>query len=399
MNESPRILSISRMPPSYHLLRRLHFRLTLKAWLRGLDKALLAFAGVLPIGFLGVLAVFVLVQANALERLLDAATPLAQRIAIVAGWQAVTFVLLRALREAVLMPRSRAFFAALPVSPGRELRSDLVFAAQGYSIAWAPLAWVTFNAHAGPALQRLASLAAVSLCANLALLRGRTRFALPALAALAVLALPAGVEIALASAAAVAAAGYSLWRSYLPGGSDTSRARRARTLTGGAARKLSLASGLALPFLANELRSNLGVRLGFIAGTFGACLLLATFRAEDAAGTRILVFVGAVAAVSLYALPALWRTGLLTKLHFVAGQAAFVRRIRTCVYGVPVLLFAVVMALAASLDAGESPRAAALVFGLLFAGGLIAARCQWQVASWLMPLLNFVAVIILGGIL
>ena len=103
-----------RMAPTYHQLRRLHFRITIKAWLRGIDKALLAFAGVLPIGILAVLAAFVLVQAEALRTLLRAEAPLEQRLAVIVSWQFVTFLLLRALREAVLMPKSRAFFSSLP---------------------------------------------------------------------------------------------------------------------------------------------------------------------------------------------------------------------------------------------------------------------------------------------
>ena len=170
-----------RMAPTYHQLRRLHFRITIKAWLRGIDKALLAFAGVLPIGILAVLAAFVLVQAEALRTLLRAEAPLEQRLAVIVSWQFVTFVLLRALREAVLMPKSRAFFSSLPLPRSSELQSDLTFALQGYSILWAPLGWVAFTTQTLQAWLSLGVLIVASLCANLTLLRSRPWHSLPAL--------------------------------------------------------------------------------------------------------------------------------------------------------------------------------------------------------------------------
>ncbi|MEO8017910.1 MAG: DUF6136 family protein [Pseudomonadota bacterium] len=390
------------MAPTYHQLRRLHFRLTLKAWLQGLDKALLAYAGVLPIGFLAVLAVFVLVQAEALKLLVSPESKAAVRIAVVAGWQGATFVLLRALREAVLMPKARVFFATLPVSPASELRSDLLFAIQGYSLLWAPLAWVAFTAQSHQAQLTLASLAAVSLFANLALLRGKALNAAIILALLFVLSSTRAetrqvLAFATSRLAIAALAAFALWLSYLV---DFPLPRARRSLrAGGLAYQAALASGLALPFLAHELRSNVAVRLGFIACTLGACLLLASQRAEGVAGTRVLVFVGAAAAVALYPLPALWRNTLLSKLPFLAGQAAFVQRIRLPVYGISILLFGAALAVAWHFDAGESHPATAVTFSTMFAGGVIAARLGWQIASWLMPLLNFVAVLILGGML
>ncbi len=381
-----------RMAPAYHQIRRLHFRITIKAWLRGIDKALLAFAGVLPIGIVAVLVVFVLVQAEALRTLLHAEAPLGQRLAVLAAWQVLTCVLLRALREAVLMPRARAFFSTLPLPPARELHSDLVFALQGYSILWAPIAWVAFTAPTSQAWLSLAVLVIASLCANLALLRARPRYSLPPLAASLVLAFPTNAGL-LVGAAAVA--GVALWRSYLPGGIRVAPPSRAS----GFGHRLAIRSGLALPFLVYELRSNVLIRMGFIAATLAACLLLSSLRAPGAAGARVLVFVGAVAAVALYPLPALWRSMLLTRLHFLAGQPAFARRMRLSVYGIPVLLFAGALLLAACFDAGESADVTPAIFGALFLVGVIAARRGIEIASWLMPLVSFVAVLILGGML
>jgi hypothetical protein len=385
-------MSIYRMAPTYHQLRRLHFRMTIKTWLRGIDKALLAFAGVLPIGIFAVLAVFVLVQAEALRVLLRTDAPLEHRLAAIAAWQFVTFVLLRALREAVLMPKARAWFSSLPIRPSSELQSDFTFALQGYSILWAPLGWVAFTAQTLEAWLSLGVLLATSLCANLALLRARPWHSLPALVALALLALPVGTAILLVAVFVACAA---LWHSYLPGSVRAARPPRTRRI----GERLSIRSGLALPFLAHELRSNVLIRIGFIAGTLAACLLMTALRAQDEAGARSLVFVGAVAAVALYPLPALWRSTLLGKLHFLAGQADFVRRIRPGVYGIPALLFGGALLVAALFDAGESARATPAIFGSLFVGGVVAARCGVQMTSWLLPLLSFVAVLILGGIL
>jgi len=392
LNEGQQPLSMYRMAPTYHQLRRLHFRITIKAWVRGIDKALLAFAGVLPIGILAVLAVFVLVQAEALRTLLRAEAPLEQRLAVIVAWQFLTFVLLRALREAVLMPKARAFFSSLPLPHSSELRSDFTFALQGYSLLWAPLGWVAFTTQTFEAWLSLGVLIVTSLCANLTLLRGRPWHSLPALVALPTLALPASPVVLLG---AVSVAGVALWRSYLPGSVRSAQPARASDL----AERLSIRSGLALSFFAHDLRSNVLIRIGVIAGTLAACLLMAALRAQGAAGTRSMVFVGAVAAVALYPLPALWRGTLLTKLHFLAGQAEFVRRIGPSVYGIPALLFGGSLLVAAFFDAGESAPATPAIFGTLFVAGVVAARCGVQMASWLMPLSSFVAVLILGGIL
>ena len=338
------------------------------------------------------LAVFVLVQAEALRTLLRAEAPLEQRLAVIVAWQFLTFVLLRALREAVLMPKVRAFFSRLPLPHSSELRSDFTFALQGYSLLWAPLGWVAFTTQTFEAWLSLGVLIVTSLCANLTLLRGRPWHSLPALVALPTLALPASPVVLLG---AVSVAGVALWRSYLPGSVRSAQPARASDL----AERLSIRSGLALSFFAHDLRSNVLIRIGVIAGTLAACLLMAALRAQGAAGTRSLVFVGAVAAVALYPLPALWRGTLLTKLHFLAGQAEFVRRIGPSVYGIPALLFGGALLVAAFFDAGESAPATPAIFGTLFVAGVVAARCGVQMASWLMPLSSFVAVLILGGIL
>jgi hypothetical protein len=392
VNEPRPTVSMYRMAPTYYQLRRLHFRMTIKAWLRGIDKALLAFAGVLPIGILAVISVFVLVQADALRTLLRAGAPLEQRLAVVAAWQFVTFVLLRALREAVLIPKARAYFSSLPIPSSSELRADFTFAAQGYSILWAPLGWVAFTTQTVHAWLSLGTLIVMSLCANLALLRARPWHSLPALVALPALAMPVGPAVLVGS---VCVACVALWHSYLPRRVRAAPPPRSRHF----GERLSIRSGLALSFLAHDLRSNVLIRIGFIAGTLAACLLMSALRAQGESGTRSLVFVGAVAAVALYPLPALLRSTLLTRLHFVAGQADFVRRIRLSVYGIPALLFGVALLVAALFDAGESARATPAIFALLFGGGVVAARCGMQMASWLMPLLGFVAVLILGGIL
>ena len=146
-----------------------------------------------PLAFLPVLAVFVLVQAEALRTLLRAEAPIEQRLAVIVAWQFVTFVLLRALREAVLMPKARAFFSSLPIrslrpnfSPiSRSLCRDT--RSSGRRLAGWHYTTQTFQAWLS-----LGVLVVASLCANLALLRARPWHSLPALAALLTLALPPG---------------------------------------------------------------------------------------------------------------------------------------------------------------------------------------------------------------
>ena len=383
------------MTPNYPALRLAHFRLTLKSWFTGLDKALIALVTVLQFILTAIVAMMVYGLAQALALLVSDTATRVDRILVVATWQALSLILLRALREAVLMPRARAFFDALPVKPVQKLRADLTLACLGYSFLWAPLAWCQVSStHASSALS-LAELVLLSLCVNLAVLRGAVRSAGIALLALGVFALSAGsgtgLEVLRLSATALA--GAALWQSYLPDGVPLRPAKPRSAL----ADRVALESGLIVPLLANELRSNLLVRLGSIVAVLAACLLSMRLRTNDASSASVVVFVAAMAALSLHSLPALSRRVLLTKLQFLAGNPGFARRMRFTAYSIPAGLFAVALSIAAVFDRSGTAWRDAIVFSVLYAAGVAGTRLERPEVRWAMPLACTIALIILSA--
>jgi hypothetical protein len=392
------------MPLTYQELRNAHFRFTLKTWFRGLDKAVVAIVAVLQFILTAIATMTIIGLAMGLRLLLDPRIGLWQHVLIVVAWQCVSFILLRALREATFMPRARAFFDALPVPPLQKLRADLSLSLLGYSLLWLPIAWMLVappdtpaHTDAWRALAPLTELVTLSVCVNTTLLRGAARHALASLGLLALYAFSHGtdtwVEPARFACSALAAA--VLWHSYLPQPSRI-RARPARSaFADGLARR----SGLVTTLLANDLRSNLLVRIGIIAATLGACLVVIAVRASDSATASVVLFVAAVAALALYSLPMLCRTTLFTRLHFLAGQAAFARRMRLAAYGIPSVLFGAALAAAWPFDrSGTAPRDA-LVFSLCYLAGVAATRAGVKAIKWLMPLATMIALIVLGAML
>jgi len=388
------------MPGSYFQIRQRHYRITLQDWFRGLDKALIATASALTFILTAIVLMLVVAMGQALQMLAAPDTSPAIRTAVIGCWQAVSLLLLRTLREATFMPRPRAFFDSLPIPMRDKLRADLLLSLASYSVLWLPVAWVVIvhkdgGAAAPAVIFQLAELASLSLCVNLALLRGATRHALASLTFLACFALLAGdgtptqlLHLGLAVGAAAA-----LWHAYLPA---RARVRRA-TRHGGFAERLVLGSGLVLGLLGSELRANLLVRVGFIAAALAGCLLVIRLRTNDASSASVVVFVAAVAGLALYTLPALCRRTLLTKAAFLAGQPAFARRMRFTAYAVPVGLYALAMAIAWPFDHSERPGIDLLVFSLLFVLGVTGARLGWRPTTWLMPFTSMIALIILAA--
>ena len=171
--------------PTYQALRNSHFRITLKSWFRGLDKAVIAIVVVLQFILTAIVVMVVYGLAQALSMLQAETTGRWDRILVVAAWQGISFILLRALREAALMPRARAFFDALPVPATQKFQADSRLALLGYSFLWLPVGWCLYTASTpGRVLPVLAELVTISLCVNLTVLRGATRPATLALAAL-----------------------------------------------------------------------------------------------------------------------------------------------------------------------------------------------------------------------
>jgi hypothetical protein len=381
------------MAANYLGIRHSHYRITLRGWLRGLDKALIAIASALT---------FILTaMAQALLLLFDASASLTQRIAVIAAWQGLSFLLLRALREAALMPRAQFFFDSLPIPARQKLRADAVLALLSYSFLWLPVAWVAIDplgarsASLPGTISRLAELALVSLCVNLTVLRARGVHALVCSAALAAFASlqQAGpwMEAARAGCALLAVVG--LWASYQPGAARVpAKPRRFEIFD-----RLAMSTGLVIPLLTHELRANLAVRCGCILATLGACLLVIELRTNDTSAASVLLFVAAMAALALYSLPALLRRTLMIKLHFLAGQPAFARRMRAAVYLVPTGLFCVALALGWTFDRSGRAGVDAGIFTALYLTGVAGTRADLRVMPWFMPFAITIAVIILGA--
>jgi hypothetical protein len=389
------------MAANYLGIRHAHFRITLRDWLRGLDKALIAIASALTFILTAMVAMVIYGMAQALLVLPDPAAGFRQRVGVVAAWQLLSFVLVRALREAALMPKAQLFFDSLPITPALRLRADLVLALLTYSFLWLPVAWVLADPLAaratplGATVAALAELAVISVCVNLTLLRARPRHAAVCLAAQLAFAITHGGSPWLEAirAGATWAAAWALWASYQPGAARAPRARR----RGHLADRLAMRTGLVLPLLANGLRANLAVRVGVILATFAACLLVIELRTNDTSGASVLLFVAAAATLALYSLPALLRRTLLTRLEFLAGQPAFAQRMRFTVYFMPTLLFCAALCLALLFDHSERAGVDAAIFGLLYVTGVAGTRAGLRVTTWFIPFAVMIALIILGA--
>jgi hypothetical protein len=340
-------------------------------------------------------------MAQALSLLADPAADPWHRATTVLAWQVLSFVLLRAMREAALMPKAAAFFDSLPVSPAQRLRADVVLALLTYSFLWLPVAWVVGDplglrvAPLSVTVAQLAELMLISLTLNLTLLRSRPRHAsicgavLVAFAALQGAA--AGLEVARAAGALIAV--IALWASYQPGAARAPpRPRRHAWFD-----RIALGTGLVVPLLGNELRANLAVRCGAILATLAACLVVIEVRTNDTSQASVLLFVAAMAALALHSLPALIRRTLLARLHFLAGQPAFARRMRAATYLLPTSIFLLALLLGWLFDRADRVSLDAGVFAVLYLVGVLGARLELRVMPWFMPFAVAIAVIILGA--
>lgn len=393
------------MAANYLWIRHSHYRITLRGWLKGLDKALIAIASALTFILTAMVAMVIYGMAQALVLLLDPTTGHWHRIEVIAAWQLISFVLVRALREAALMPKPQHFFDSLPIVPLQKLRADVVLTLLTYSFLWLPVAWVIVDplgARAAPlrdTVAALAELAVISVGVNLTLLRTRPRHAALCLVALLLFAASHGtaawLEAMRAGCALLAAAG--LWWSYQPGAARASTARRRSGLAHRLAQGIALRTGLVLPLLANELRANLMVRMGVILAALAASLLVVELRTNDTSSASVLLFVAATATLALYSLPALLRRTLLGKLEFLAGQPAFARRMRPFAYVVPTLLFCAALWLGWVFDRSGRAGIDAGIFSALYVLGVVGSRLGLRITAWFIPFAVMIAVIILGA--
>ena len=133
------------MTANYLDIRHSHFRTTLRGWLKGLDKALIAIASALTFMLTAMVAMAIIGMAQALLLLFDPSASSMQRFAVIAAWQGLSFLMLRALREAALMPKAQFFFDSLPIRPRQKLRADAVLALLWFPFCgcrWPGWSWI-----------------------------------------------------------------------------------------------------------------------------------------------------------------------------------------------------------------------------------------------------------------
>jgi hypothetical protein len=397
------------VPVKYSQIRTWHFRETLARWLQGLDKAAMAVTAVAGPGMVALVVLLLLAIADGLTALSTASNDFTYKFSAVCAWQLLTLGMLWSLREAIFMPQAAAFFAALPVKPSQHLRADLVLCMLSYSLLWLAVAWAIGRGFFGgtvrgmQVLLTVATFVAFSLTSNLLLLRLGLRALLVVVMGLLAFALPGSYLIyTVCAMVAVVLMSRYLWRTYQQPRSLAGRQGGHNTLV----EAVALRTGLAILLFANELRAALLLRSSCVLGLLSLVPLLATYK--QGAGLEIAGFVVVMAAatIAFYDLPALCRSVAFNKLRFIAGQRNFVRRINVATHGMQwglylgTLLGARYMTLA-TLDSDQGLAERLLVpsafFAATFLAGTAAANLEFVSIRWLMPVVNFVAAIIMSG--
>jgi hypothetical protein len=245
--------------------------------------------------------------------------------------------------------------------------------------------------------------AAFSLIANLLLLYVGKRSALAIIAGLLAFALPASqLWSVVCAVAATTCSGWYLWHACQQPSGLIEHREAANSLW----ERWALSTGLATLLLAHELRATLLLRVGSVLALLGLIPLISTFKPDAGLETAGFVIVMAGASIAFYDLPALCRAAASTRLRFIAGQRYFVRRVALFAHGMPLALYLGAFLSAwyltvATLDATQSLSskllAPALFFPAAFLIAMTAATLQYASARWLMPLITFVAAIVMSG--
>jgi hypothetical protein len=398
------------VPVTYSLIRSWHFTETLAGWLKGLDKAALALIAVAGPGMIAIIALLLLAIADGLAVLSTASSPFTHKLAAVCTWQLTTLATLWPLREAVLMPRAASFFAALPVSLAQQLRSDIALCVFSYSLLWLAAAWAIgkgfFAEGLLPGMQILllvTALIAYSVFANLLLLRLGLHAALPLGLGLLAFTLPGPTIIrAVCTLAATALCLRYLWHAYGQPRALNEHPQKPHALI----EALAVRSGLVTLLCANELRAALSLRLTCVFGLLVLMPLIWRFKPDAGLETAGFVVVMAAATVAFYDLPALCRSVAFAKLRFIAGQRNFVRRVTVFSHGMQAAVylstfFAAHFVTTATPESAHRFSDALLVpsvfFAAVFLAGTIAANLEWLSVRWLMPVVNFIAAVVMSG--
>ena len=398
------------MSLSYVRLRQMHFLKSMADRFQGMGRT--AVVVVAFFGWFGVLAIagMVLVLANGLMALTDPHMGPVERLGVMLSWQLVTLGLLWSLRRSIFMRDVAPFLSALPIPERAVWRADVLIAVQCYSVLWLPLAWVLYMLWSRqPPTQALVAcvsylvMIGIGLWLNLLLLRGAYRramlMALPMLVLMVTRPQSALGAVVLLGVAVLAATIAVRMRPQPPTMARPAGRGRASY------ERLAVASALALPVSVHALRDSLIVRGACL---FGAWTFALTLLAGHAPGvglaTALLIGLMAVASATLYRLPTMIRSIVLSRLDFLAGHRRFRWRVTVLAAGLPLVLFVTGLgvawgiasdALPGGTSDGVLPSCTLYVYAGLFVLGALAATSSHKVMRWLTPSAHFALTLIL----
>lgn len=395
---------------TYSGIRRAHFRKSLAAVVKGLDKATI---GVVCLFGSGVILLFVglLVDISArLAPLTDPSSLFPSRIFAVALWQAVTFGLLRAMRNLLFMRHADAFFASLPISRRTVLGMDIAIAVRCCSLLWLPILWLLGKSIvARPAAEgvfaflSLGILTFSGLVSNVLVLRRRyvpaaaaflPSMAITAFMPLSISGILAGVGSAVFAFVVIEkyVGNCKLEQSSRPAG---------RHLFD----QLAIASGTTLPFLAHNLRETATVRaMAIIAAFVTAFFLVHWYGPGPWAAMATMTCWCALLTTLLYRLPSMTRRAVYERMGFLAGQPDFRRRVRTYAVAVPSLFFVIAVMfayvfvlskLSGSSTVGANLLAPIFIFTSLYVLGMLGSLKGLEFVTWFMPVANVAAALVI----
>jgi hypothetical protein len=398
------------MSLSYARLRQLHFRISLADQFRGMRRIVIILLGFL--GATGLLAVaeMLTVLANGLMALTYPDTVPVERLGVVLSWQLLTLGLLWSLRRVMFMQGADSFLSVLPIPERAVWRADLLIAMQCYSIMWLPLGWSLYTLWRRLPPQQ-ALLACMSylvmigsdLVLNLLLLRGMYRragmMALPMLALMVMRPQSAAGAGALLGVALLAVIAAVRMRPARPTASQPAGHGRA------CYERMAVVSALVLPVSLHALRESLIVRGASLLGAWAMAMALLAGRAPSMdLATALLIGLSAMASATLYRLPALIRSTVLSRLDFLVGHRRFRWRVTLFAAMLPTALFTICLGAAwataiHALPVGASDAVLPFHLLYLYAGlfvlGALGATWPRDVMRWLIPAAHFSLTLVL----
>lgn len=281
---------------------------------------------------------------------------------------------------------------------------------QCYSVLWLPLAWLLYMLWSRLA-PMLAFFACVSylvmigtgLVLNLLLLHGAYRragvIALPMLVLMAIRpqsALGTGTLLGMVVLALITAV-----RMHPSRPATSRRAGRGRACY----ERSAVASAMVLPISLHALRESLIVRGVCLLGAWAlAMTLLAGHAPGIGLATALLIGLMATASATLYRLPALIRSTVLSRLDFLAGHRRFRWRVTAFAAGLPTALFAICLgaswatanhALPVARSDAALPVYPIYFYVALFVLGVLGTTRPRDAMRWLIPTAHFSLTLVL----